>query len=394
MLVSTRLRIPEMEAFDQDEIELNPVLNLHESVPLFGALLVAEGTITLEQLNACLLLQTQDYPNTPIGQILLRCGYIQEGAIEQTLKLQNELKVLLLDRIETDNPIRIQTDMSALMLHRHADASIGTTLRKLGVATTQVRDWAEFQAAWQSLQPDLILIDAELIENVAGFPEQATTPIFFLPPISRQYNQSCHLFHWLEALLVRFVQQARVERQQHDALVRLSQLEFEISAAAAMSRSMSTACSPHDALVHLMSTIRDLFDIEAGTLYLFDHATQQLIFEVVLGPHQDTLSRQRLSIDRGIAGWVVRHGEPLLIPNVRRDRRFEGMFDHQNGFQTRSILCVPMIAMGEVRGVIQLINKLNGDFNERDLLLMRILAAMGALAEAAVSQRAVSETFR
>jgi phosphoserine phosphatase RsbU/P len=79
---------------------------------------------------------------------------------------------------------------------------------------------------------------------------------------------------------------------------------------------------------------------------------------------------------------------------VRRDRRFEGMFDHQNGFQTRSILCVPMIAMGEVRGVIQLINKLNGDFNERDLLLMRILAAMGALAEAAVSQRAVSDTFR
>ncbi len=361
-------------------------------MPLFGALLVAEGTITLEQLNACLLLQTQDYPDTPIGQILLRCGYIS-GRHDRADPQTTARAKAPFDGSDRDrNPL--QADLRALVFHRYADTSINAVLGKLGVITTQVRDWADFQRTWQAQQPDMILIDAELIENAAALLAQETTPIFFLPPISRRYDQSYHLFHWIEALLVRFVQQVRVQRQQHDAVERLSQREFEICAAASMSRSISTACSPHDALVHLMSTIRDLFDIEAGTLYLFDRPTQQLIFEVVLGPHQDTLSRQRLSIDRGIAGWVVRYGEPLLIPNVRRDQRFEGMFDNQNGFQTRSILCVPMIAMGQVRGVIQLINKLDGDFNERDLLLMRILAAMGALAEAAASQWAASDTGR
>jgi GAF domain-containing protein len=129
-----------------------------------------------------------------------------------------------------------------------------------------------------------------------------------------------------------------------------------------------------------MLTVRDLFGVEAGTLYRFDRPSSQLIFEVVIGPHQEQLYQQRLPIDRGLAGWVVRNGEPLLIPDVRRDPRFEGMFDHQSGFQTRSVLCVPLIKHGEVCGVIQLINKLNGEFNERDLLLLRVIAAMGALA--------------
>jgi sigma-B regulation protein RsbU (phosphoserine phosphatase) len=165
-------------------------------------------------------------------------------------------------------------------------------------------------------------------------------------------------------------------------LERLQQREFELSAVAAMSRSITTAPSPRHAIVQLMRTIRDLFGVEAGTLYRFDQATEQLVFAVVLGPHPESLYQQRLPIDRGLAGWVVRNGEPLLIPDVGRDSRFEGMFDHQSGFQTRSVLCVPLIAMGEVRGVLQLINKLNGTFTERDLLLLRILATMGALADA------------
>jgi len=130
-------------------------------------------------------------------------------------------------------------------------------------------------------------------------------------------------------------------------------------------------------MFQLMITIRDLFGVEAGTLYRFDRSARELIFEIVLGPHQEALYQQRLPIDRGIAGWVVRNGEPLLFPDVRRDSRFEEMFDHKSGFRTRSVLCVPLFVRGEVCGVIQLINKLDGDFNERDLMLLRILAAMG-----------------
>jgi putative methionine-R-sulfoxide reductase with GAF domain len=382
MIANEPMKIPEMDAFDQDEIDNNPVLNGHEQVTLFGALLVAENLITSEQLKACLLLQAQDYPDTPIGQILLRCGYISEESIDQIRKLQSELKVSLIDGIDAQT--MRPTDLNALVLHRHGGDQMYAALNKLGVAVTRVYNWADFQGAWQEDLPDLIFIDAEAVENTTALPDPAT-PLLFLPSIALADGQA-HLPECIRSLIMRFVDQVRAQRQQQCVLERLRQREFELCAAASMSRSISTARSSHDALVHLMSTIRDLFGVEAGTLYRFDQVTEQLVFEIVLGPHQETLYRQRLSIDRGIAGWVVRNKEPLLIPNVRRDPRFEGMFDDKSGFQTRSVLCVPMIAMGEVRGVIQLINKLNGDFNERDLLLLRILAAMGALVEAVAMQ--------
>src|SRR5690242_19920630 len=59
------LAIPELESFDQEELNDNPVLNHRPAVPLVGALLIAEGLITQEQLNACLLLQSQDHPDQP-----------------------------------------------------------------------------------------------------------------------------------------------------------------------------------------------------------------------------------------------------------------------------------------------------------------------------------------
>src|SRR5262245_54282952 len=115
MIANERMEIPEMDAFNQDEIDNNPVLNVQQPVTLFGALLVAEGLITSEQLNACLLLQAQDYPDTPIGQILLRCGYISEETIYQTLKIQSELKVSLIDGIDAQT--MRPADLSALVLH-------------------------------------------------------------------------------------------------------------------------------------------------------------------------------------------------------------------------------------------------------------------------------------
>jgi transcriptional regulator with GAF, ATPase, and Fis domain len=228
----------------------------------------------------------------------------------------------------------------------------------------------------------MLLVDADLVDDRAVLFERTNLPILLLPPVLDTGYRSNMLPQWVRTIIGRFVGQVRAQRRERDLLERLQQREFELSVISTMSRSMAAARSPHDALMRMMITIRDLFGVEAGTLYRLDREMSQLIFEVVLGPHQEALYQQRLPIDRGIAGWVVRNGEPLLIPDVRRDPRFEGMFDHKSGFQTRSVLCVPLVALGEVRGVLQLLNKLNGEFNERDLLLLRILAAMGAQTEA------------
>lgn len=206
MLANTRLGIPEMDAFDQDEIDNNPVLNAEEHVTLFGALLVAEGLITREQLKACLLLQAQDYPDTPIGQILVRCGYISADVIDQTLRLQTELKGSLIDSIDAQ-ALR-PADLTAVVLHRHGGNRVHAALHHLGVATTRVASWADFQEACREQQPDLILIDGEAIEATTILPERVAPPIFFIPPVALDDGQA-ELPECIRAQLMRFVEQAR-----------------------------------------------------------------------------------------------------------------------------------------------------------------------------------------
>lgn len=371
----------ELARFDPAELPNDQVVNTSKHIPLIGALLISEGLITREQLNASLLIQAQDHPDMPVGEILVRCGYVSAAALDRMLALQHDMKSSLVRAVETQ--ATPSADLTALLLHERGSELAYSVLNQLGVAATSVRNRKDLHAAQQEAQFDMILLGTDLLDEMSSLPVPESTPLLILPPIARSHGYNSQFPQWTKSLIARFVGQVREQRQQRDMAERLNQREYELSVVAAMGRDLTSARSTRDALVRLMMTVRDLFGVEAGTLYRFARDTDELIFEIVLGPHQEQLYQKRLPIDRGLAGWVVRNGEPLLIPDARRDPRFEGLFDNQSGFQTRSVLCVPLIARGEVRGVIQLINKLSGAFNERDLQLLRILATMGGLAEVA-----------
>ena len=64
----------------------------------------------------------------------------------------------------------------------------------------------------------------------------------------------------------------------------------------------------------------------------------------------------RLKIGEGIAGWVAKHGEPLLVPDVYTDPRFAKRIDEMTQWKTHSIMCIPLLSKHRVLGVMQLIN--------------------------------------
>lgn len=70
----------------------------------------------------------------------------------------------------------------------------------------------------------------------------------------------------------------------------------------------------------------------------------------------------------GIAGYVADSGEPVNIPDAYADVRFNDAIDSRTGYRTQALLCMPIKdSAGEVLGVAQVINKLNGDrFSETD----------------------------
>jgi sigma-B regulation protein RsbU (phosphoserine phosphatase) len=87
---------------------------------------------------------------------------------------------------------------------------------------------------------------------------------------------------------------------------------------------------------------------------------------------------------RGISGWVLEHGKPLLVEDAYADPRFYREADKQTGFRTRSILCAPLLRNGKEIGVLQVLNPVGRDaFDEADLSAFE---AYGNLAATAIDK--------
>ncbi len=133
-------------------------------------------------------------------------------------------------------------------------------------------------------------------------------------------------------------------------------------------------------LTLVMQQTKDLLGVEAGSVALLSDDKQELVFRASAGEGAEAVKGTRMPADEGIIGWVISHGEPLLVPEVAKDTRHYALVDAKSGVETRSLLCVPLIAKGEIIGAIEVLNKASGPFGENDLRMMRALALSAATA--------------
>ena len=151
-----------------------------------------------------------------------------------------------------------------------------------------------------------------------------------------------------------------------------------------IAKAISATLEEPEVFRRVVQNITRILQIEACSLLLVDQDVGELKFVVTLKGDQARYSAFRLKQGQGIAGWVAKHGEPLLIPDVAKDARFYARVDQNTGFESRSILCVPLKAKGRVIGVLEAINKRGqaGDtrFTEEDLEMLTALASWVAVA--------------
>jgi len=97
---------------------------------------------------------------------------------------------------------------------------------------------------------------------------------------------------------------------------------------------------------------------DRSSIFLLDEQRRELWSRVALGLGRTEI---RFPVDRGIAGFVVRSGALLNVPEPYADPRFNRAIDRQTGYRTRNILCTPLRARtGHVIGALQVLNKLDG----------------------------------
>lgn len=127
-------------------------------------------------------------------------------------------------------------------------------------------------------------------------------------------------------------------------------------------------------LDRIMDMVIKTIDADAGTLYRLED-NGELIFEVVKGPVADRLKGEKMNACDGIAGWVARTGMPYVANEVINDPIWNKEFGSKTKYTPQDILGVPLKTKKGAVGVIEVLNKKEGQpFEKRDLAILTALA--------------------
>jgi len=156
----------------------------------------------------------------------------------------------------------------------------------------------------------------------------------------------------------------------------------QLSSLNVITRQLTSTLELQPLLKNILESAVDILNTEAGSLFLVDEQNDELIFQVTVGTVAQNLAGQRLPPGTGVVGKAVTKRQAVIVNDVAATTTWNPAPDKQTGFVTRAILAVPMEVKGRVIGVIEIINKKDGNpFTEDD---QNLLSAFGGQAAVAI----------
>jgi signal transduction protein with GAF and PtsI domain len=130
-----------------------------------------------------------------------------------------------------------------------------------------------------------------------------------------------------------------------------------------------------------MTCVMRAVDAQAGSIILIDRNRNDLFFAAARGPKESEIKKFRLAVGQGIGGASAMDRETIAVSDVRRDPRFSREMDEALGFETRSVLAVPIVFRNTALGSVEVINKSGSDVftTEEVSLVEEIARLLGAL---------------
>ena len=162
---------------------------------------------------------------------------------------------------------------------------------------------------------------------------------------------------------------------------RVTQQDIIFDVVNAISLSLTSTLSLQDIYEKVSNPVRRILNVSSVSIGLVEAETGDILFvRELLGPLFHNLPTIRLKAGQGIGGWVAINNQPVMVNSVYKDHRFFSEADEISGFQTHSLICVPLLVENEVIGIMEAINKLIGQFDDSDLSLMQAIANPLAIA--------------
>ena len=175
------------------------------------------------------------------------------------------------------------------------------------------------------------------------------------------------------------LQQERRRRARREDDLRLLQRDRELEAARRIAEALSQHIRVEDLVERALETAMGVVDAEAGSILLANPDTNELRFAHVKGAKSELLKGTAFSLDQGVAGWVFKKGQGVVVGDVKTDsRHWEGV-DLRTGYATRDMIALPLKRWaGEPIGVMEILNKRTGALDEDDLAILTIISAIAA----------------
>lgn len=148
-----------------------------------------------------------------------------------------------------------------------------------------------------------------------------------------------------------------------------------------ISQSLHLYLNIEDLILHIIGRVTEVMSAEAVSVILHDEAEDELVFcwSSDTPERKDKLQEIRFSADHGIAGSVFRSGKAEIILNVETESRHFEKVDTATDFKTKSMIAVPLRTKIETIGVLEVLNKKKGLFDDKDLNFLTTLAPIIAM---------------
>ena len=155
--------------------------------------------------------------------------------------------------------------------------------------------------------------------------------------------------------------------------------------------------SYRELLQSVVEVARAIFGARASSVFLFDEASDELVFEAVAGEGAEELIGRRFPSSTGIAGWVLVTRQPLVVEELADDPRFAREAAESTGFVPKGLMAVPLLHEDRTLGVLEVLDRpQKAAFTLAEMELLGLFANEAAIAldllQRAREARSVLET--
>ncbi len=145
-----------------------------------------------------------------------------------------------------------------------------------------------------------------------------------------------------------------------------------------LARSLTSSFDLNAILRTILEQMERMVEAKLWALLMLDEASQELYYAIAAGQESEALRGLRVKMGEGIAGWVVQHGETLIVPEANDDPRMK-----QSGVPgvsaVRSAIAMPLRGRKGTQGVIEIFNP-RAEMSDYSIAFLHILADHAAIA--------------